>query len=77
MTSVSDTSAGGESVNHAYMARVYIGQAQHSRQHPAWHAKLLNWAADRRKKHAEALRLCTATPATTTPIQGDLFEGLL
>jgi hypothetical protein len=31
------------------MARVYLGQARHSRKHPNWHATLLTWAANRRR----------------------------
>jgi hypothetical protein len=35
---------------HVYMARVFLAQARHSRQHAAWHATLLNWAACRRRR---------------------------
>lgn len=34
---------------HIHMARVYINQARHSRNHPNWHATLLTWAANRRR----------------------------
>jgi hypothetical protein len=65
----------------AYMARAYLAQAAHVRrypQHSAWHARLLEWAAKRRRQHAESLRIereRIAAPAITKPVQGDLFEG--
>lgn len=62
-------------VNHAYMARVLIAQARAKRHLPSAHALLLGWAADRRKRHAQAMREAAARPANTTPIQGDLFTG--
>jgi hypothetical protein len=65
-----------EQVSHAYMARVFIAQAQAKRHLPSAHALLMKWAADRRQRHAEALRVAAAPPVNTTPVQGDLFEGL-
>jgi hypothetical protein len=56
-------------VNHAYMARVFIAQARAKRHLPGAHALLMDWAADRRRRHSHALR------TNTGPIQGDLFEG--
>jgi hypothetical protein len=37
---------------HIRMARSFLAQAQHSRQHPPWHASLLAWAANRRRMAA-------------------------
>lgn len=46
---------------HIHMARVLLAQARVSRRHPAWHATLLRWAADRRRRAAQCTR------------QGELF----
>ena len=35
--------------DHKFMARVYLAQAVHFRQHRAFHALLLAWAANRRR----------------------------
>ncbi|WP_454056075.1 hypothetical protein [Cupriavidus sp. Marseille-Q8015] len=51
----------------AYMARVYLAQARAARRHPAWHAKLLSWAAARRLKYAGSRR-------GDVPTQLDLFD---
>jgi hypothetical protein len=65
-------------VNHAHMARVHLAQAAHVRrktpQFGGWHATLLQWAANSRLRHAEALR--AAAQVKPPPVQGDLFEGL-
>jgi hypothetical protein len=62
------------------MARVYLAQAQAVRRfNDGRHERLMRWAADRRRRHAEALHeaaIAAAAQATTTPIQGDLFEGM-
>lgn len=67
-------------VNHAYMARAYLAQAAHVRrntpQHTGWHATLLQWAANRRLRHAEALKEAAIRATIPKPVQGDLFEGL-
>lgn len=36
-------------VTPAYMARVYLAQARTQRHRPAWHATLLQWAANVRR----------------------------
>jgi hypothetical protein len=46
---------------HIRMARVYLGEASRRRRQPAFHAVLLRWAANRRRKAAER------------PAQGELF----
>jgi hypothetical protein len=59
-------------MNHAaqiYMARVLLAQARHSRQHPAWHATLLQWAAMRRRRAAGEALLGNQPQA-----QGELFD---
>ncbi|WP_321953154.1 hypothetical protein [Paraburkholderia bannensis] len=49
---------------HIHMARVHLMHARVSRHHPAWHATLLRWAAERRNR---------ATKKTEEPAQLDLF----
>ncbi|XQM33461.1 hypothetical protein DFLDMN_000271 [Cupriavidus sp. H19C3] len=51
----------------AHMARVFLAQARAARRHPAWHAKLLSWAAARRRRYAALRR-------TGLPAQYDLFD---
>lgn len=43
-------------VDHKYMARVYLMQARNFRQHAAFHAALLEWAANRRRRAAHETR---------------------
>jgi hypothetical protein len=45
-----------------HMARVFLAQCRHVRRHNAWHATLLVWAAERRRRAAA----CGCA-------QGDLF----
>lgn len=52
------------SVTPAYMCRVYLAQAR-SRRHSTFHAVLLQWAADNRRRYA----------ATLVKVQGDLFRA--
>jgi hypothetical protein len=66
----------GESVNHAYMARVFLAQARAKRHLPAAHALLMGWAANRRLRHAQAMKDAAQAAIKPTPAQGDLFEGL-
>lgn len=66
----------GESVNHAYMARVFIAQARAKRHLPAAHALLMQWAANRRLRHAQGLKDAAQAAVKPAPIQRDLFEGL-
>jgi hypothetical protein len=54
---------------HIHIARVYLTQARAFRRHAAFHAVLLGWAADRRRRAAGVPRL------TAAPGQGELFEG--
>jgi hypothetical protein len=35
---------------HIHMARIHLFHARVSRHHPAWHATLLRWAAERRRR---------------------------
>ena len=53
-----------------FCARVYLAQARAFRGHPAFHALLLKWAANCRRRVAGE-PLLPATPGT----QGELFEG--
>lgn len=51
-------------VTPAYMCRVYLAQAR-SRRHTTFHAVLLQWAANNRRRYAQSL----------VKVQGDLFGG--
>jgi hypothetical protein len=54
---------------HVHAARVYLAQARAFRRHGGFHALLLKWAANRRRRAAGEPRLTAATG------QGELFEG--
>jgi hypothetical protein len=41
---------------HIHMARVFIAAARANRHHPAWHATLMKWAAQRRTRAARWLK---------------------
>jgi hypothetical protein len=50
---------------HIHMARVHLFHACVSRRHPDWHAMLLRWAAERRRRAMNVGAL----------VQRDLFGG--
>ncbi len=41
-------------ISDAYLARIYIAQARAFRRHPGFHATLMTWAAERRRRAAQA-----------------------
>jgi hypothetical protein len=69
------------------MARVYLAQAAAVRRfNDGRYERLIGWAQKRRRQHAEGVRLARERESDRkraiaainfTPVQGDLFEGLL
>ncbi|MGF6996700.1 hypothetical protein [Paraburkholderia sp. GAS32] len=51
-----------ERERHIHLARVYLGQAREFRQHPAFHAMLLDWTARNRRAAAAVPRTLIEQP---------------